>query len=94
MSITETPAPKKERKVRPQRQDTLWVTDEEMYQRLGVPEKVGRPAVALLDRNRANGFPQKSLVWGGRRYWPAVKAWFEKHHERKIDAPPEIRRVS
>jgi hypothetical protein len=59
---------------------TLFVTDEEMIRRLGVPRKAARAATFMLDRDLSKGFPPKVAVWGKRRYWPAVKAWFDRHY--------------
>lgn len=58
--------------------ETLYVTDAEIIRRMGVPEKIARDAIRELDRNRFSGFPQKSKLWGDRRYWPAVKAYLDK----------------
>jgi hypothetical protein len=59
---------------------TLWVTDAEMIRRIGVPEKVARVNLREFDTKPQLGFPQKSKVWGNRRYWPAVKAWFDRSY--------------
>ncbi|WP_316196869.1 winged helix-turn-helix domain-containing protein [Bradyrhizobium sp. SZCCHNS3053] len=59
---------------------TLFVTDAEMIRRLGVPEKVARAAIRALDRDRGSGFPPKQRLWGDRRYWPAVRQWFDLRH--------------
>lgn len=66
--------------------ETLWVTDEEMFKRLGVPAKIGREAIHALDamEGRRSGFPQKSKLWGDRRYWPAVRAYFDAANGLKI----------
>lgn len=74
--------------------ETLWITDAEMIRRMGAPEKVARQAIQELDRNKASGFPQKSRLWGNRRYWPAVKAWLDRTNGLKTDAPVPMRRVS
>jgi len=58
--------------------ETLWVTDEELIRRLGAPRKAARAALHVFDRDLSKGFPQKSKVWGNRRYWPAVKAYFDR----------------
>lgn len=55
--------------------DKLFVTDAELIRRMGVPEKEAREAIAELESRRA--FPQKHKLWGNRRYWPAVKAYFD-----------------
>jgi len=50
----------------------LFVTDAELIRRLAVPEKIARDALRALDNHRGTSFPQKSKLWGNRRYWPAV----------------------
>jgi len=66
---------------------TLWVTDAELIRRLGVPEKLARQAIRALDALKNSGFPQKSKLWGGRRYWPAVRAYLDRTNGLKIDVP-------
>ncbi len=56
----------------------LFLTDAEMIRRLGVPERLLRPLLPALESKY--GFPPKSPFFGDRRYWPAVKAWLDKHH--------------
>lgn len=74
------------------RDDTLWVTDAEMIRRLGVPEKVAREAIRLLDHNPTKSrFPQKNKLWGNRRYWPAVKAYFDQGNQLQFGAAPTRR---
>jgi len=58
--------------------DKLYVTDAELVRRLGVPEKIARDAIAMLDRDARSGFPRPQQLWGNRRYWPAVKAYFDR----------------
>ena len=60
-----------------ERQDKLglWVTDAELIRRLGVPEKKAREAIRMAEAKA--GFPKKQKLWGDRRYWPAVKAYFD-----------------
>jgi hypothetical protein len=53
----------------------LWVTDAELIRRLGVPEKKAREAIRMAEAKA--GFPKKQKLWGDRRYWPAVKAYFD-----------------
>jgi hypothetical protein len=72
------------------RPSTLFVTDAEMIRRIGVPEKIARAAINALDENPYSGFPQKSEVWGNRRYWPAVEIWFQQH--QGLDASPKAKR--
>lgn len=57
---------------------TLWVTDAELIRRSGVPEKIARVTIQALDKNPASGFPKKNPQWGDRRYYPAVKAFWER----------------
>jgi predicted DNA-binding transcriptional regulator AlpA len=56
---------------------TLFVTDAELIQRLGVPEQLGRDLLQDFDTKHPT-FPKKQELWGDRRYWPAVKAWLDK----------------
>jgi hypothetical protein len=55
----------------------LYVTDAELIRRLGVPEKIARVALSVLDGDPRSGFPRKQKLFGERRYWPAVKAWLD-----------------
>lgn len=73
---------------------TLYITDAELIRRMGVPEKIARAALRDLDnRHRETRFPQKQMIWGNRRYWPAVKSWLDASNGLKIEAPP-LRRAS
>ena len=60
--------------------ETLWITDAEMIRRMGVPEKIAREAIRMMDadKGKISGFPQKNPLWGNRRYWPAVKAYLDR----------------
>lgn len=69
----------------------LYVTDAELIRRIGVPEKIARQAIHALDRNPRSGFPQKSALFGKRRYWPAVKAYFDRTNGLKVTVPQEER---
>jgi hypothetical protein len=57
----------------------LWLTDAELIRRMGVPEKRAREVLRMLDA-KGSSFPKKQQLWGGRRYWPAVKAYFDKEY--------------
>jgi hypothetical protein len=57
--------------------DKLYLTDAELIRRIGVPEKQLRPLLPALETKYA--FPKKSAFFGDRRYWPAVKAWLDRH---------------
>lgn len=66
--------------------DKLWVTDAELIRRWGVPERLGR-ALLLEFSNKHPTFPRKQELWGGRRYWPAVKAWMDTRNGLMMNAP-------
>lgn len=66
--------------------ETLYVTDAELIRRMGVPEKIARQAIKMLDSNRTSGFPQKQAFWGNRRYWPAVREWLDRTSGLKVTA--------
>lgn len=57
--------------------EKLWLTDAELIRRMGAPEKIARAALRDLDKT-GSGFPKKQKVWGDRRYWPAVQAYFDR----------------
>ena len=59
--------------------ETLWITDAELIRRIGVPEKIARSRLLFFDSKPQYQFPRKSKMWGNRRYWPAVKAFFDKN---------------
>jgi hypothetical protein len=59
--------------------DALFVTDAEIIRRLGVSEKVGYAAIHRLEKSGLD-FPEKQRVWGKKRWWPAVLAWFDDHY--------------
>jgi hypothetical protein len=63
--------------------DKLWVTDAELIRRLGVPEKIARETLRMLDRQQ-NAFPAKEKIWGDRRYWPAVLAYFDRQYAARF----------
>ena len=68
--------------------DTLYIKDAELIRRMGVPEKVAREAIRMMDENpKRSGFPQKKKLWGDRRYWPAVKAYLDRENGLKSDVP-------
>lgn len=74
--------------------DTLWVTDEEIVERLGVPADVARVALKGLDANPLSGFPKKQKLWGDKRYWPAVREWFDAGNMLKMGISQPLRRVA
>jgi hypothetical protein len=64
---------------------TLFVTDAQMFRRIGVPSRTAR--AILIELENKHGFPRKQGLWGGRRYWPAVELWFQAHN-RAVTLPP------
>lgn len=52
----------------------LWITDDEMRQRLGLDDVDGRAAIQELDRQGV--LPQKWPLFGNKRWWPAVLNFF------------------
>ena len=70
--------------------DKLYLTDAELIRRIGVPENVLRPILPTLEAK--HGFPRKQALFGGRRYWPAVKTWLDKHNGLIVDAPQRSNR--
>jgi hypothetical protein len=79
--------------------DARFVSDAELIRLLGLPSDVGKVALRALD-NRKNGrpFPQKSPLFGDRRYWPAVVAWLDcelwgMRVADPHDSAPEVRFV-
>ena len=69
-----TPAPETIERER----EKLYVTDAELIRRLGVPERTARMILKELNSPKHPGFPRKQPAAGDRRYWPAVKAYFDK----------------
>lgn len=59
--------------------ETLYVTDAEMIRRSGVPRDWMYKILPELETK--HGFPRKNSLFKERRYWPAVKQWFDKFHE-------------
>ena len=49
------------------RPKTLFISDAEMYRRIGVSEKIGRVAVRELEKRQI--FPPKDPLFGNKRYW-------------------------
>ena len=69
--------------------EKLWVTDAELIRRMGVPERVARQTLHMLDRQRGSGFPKKQAIWGERRYWPDVEAYFKRVYGPNMTALDE-----
>lgn len=67
--------------------DKLYLTDAELIRRLGVPDKIARQTISVLEAK--HGFPRKNALFGGRRYWPAVKAYLDRLERVNIEPPPQ-----
>jgi len=50
--------------------EALFVSDAEIYRRLGVGPRTGR--IAILAMEKGGLFPKKDPLFGNKRYWPAV----------------------
>jgi hypothetical protein len=59
-------------------EEGLFVSDVELYRRLGVGPRTGRIAVRSLQHN---GFPPKDPLFGNKRYWPAVLAFLDDRYQ-------------
>jgi hypothetical protein len=55
----------------------LFVSETELYRRLGVGPKTGKIAVQALERS---GFPPKQPLFGNKRYWPAVRHFLDRYY--------------
>lgn len=64
----------------PDQTETYFITDAALIERLGLPVKVARAALRVLDANPRSGFPPKHKLWGDRRWWPAVEAYFKARY--------------
>jgi len=60
---------------RKSRAEVLFVSDTEMFRRIGISEKIGRIAVRELEKRLV--FPPKDPLFGNKRYWPAVKGFLD-----------------
>lgn len=68
--------------------DKLYLTDAELIRKIGVPEKTMRTMLPGLEQHY--GFPPKSPIFKGRRYWPAVRTWLDRHNG--LTVPPSTAR--
>lgn len=72
------------------RRGGLWVNDAELIEKLNVPEKIAYAAIHLLDHNKLSGFPPKQELWGWKRYWPAVKDYFDYVYGIKLGGAARV----
>lgn len=63
----------------PQERSRLFVTDEQLIHKLGIPANTARAAIQALDQAPRSGFPRKQALFGNRRYLPACLDWFAAH---------------
>lgn len=63
---------------------TLYVDDEEIIRRIGIPRRLGRMVIRSLEEK--GGFPPKQKLWGDRRYWPSVRAYLDRMNEPSYPA--------
>jgi hypothetical protein len=68
--------------------DKLFVTDAELIRRLGVPRRTARAMLHVLDSNPRSGFPKKQKLCGDRRWWPAVRAYFDRMYGSTMTPQP------
>jgi hypothetical protein len=66
--------------------ETEWVTDEELIALSGVPARIMWTNIKIWERSPAFGFPPKVPLYGDRRHWPSVKAFFQRDAEAKMRA--------
>jgi hypothetical protein len=55
----------------------LFVSEKELYRRLGVGPRTGMIAVRALE---PHGFPPKQPLFGKKRYWPAVRHFLDQYY--------------
>jgi hypothetical protein len=68
-----------ERRKRTKKRGGRFVTDAELIERLGVPERIAYVTLHGLDQNPRSGFPKKQALWGNRRDWDAIELWLDKN---------------
>lgn len=73
------------------RREALFVSDAEMYRRIGLSHKVLRVAVRELEKRQV--FPAKDPLFGNKRYWPAVRAFLDARAGIG-SAPPKRKRMA
>lgn len=71
--------------------DPLYINDAELIRRLGIPDKKARHLLRYFDNNPKLLFPQRDKLFDDRRYWPAVKAFFDRRNRLNMDASPKQR---
>ena len=64
--------------------DTLYLTEAQIAHRLGVKAEEWRATAVVLERT---GLPKPEILFGNRRYWPAVRSFLD----RRYDLEPQSR---
>ena len=59
------------------RKDTLYLTDGQIAERIGVPTEDFKDMTSVLERA---GFPSKDPLFNDKRYWPAIQAFLDKRN--------------
>ncbi len=57
--------------------EKLFMTDAELAKAIGLPTDEFKATAVVLQRS---GFPVPDPVFKNRRYWPAVKAYFDRRY--------------
>jgi hypothetical protein len=72
---------------RKSRAEVLFVSDAEMFRRIGISEKIGRIAIRELEKQQV--FPPKDPLFGNKRYWP-VRAFLDARSGLTTTPPKPI----
>ena len=64
--------------------DSLYVNDNQLAARLGIPKTEIRAMVTVLERS---GFPKPDPQFNNLRYWPAIRAWLDRRNGIVKNAP-------
>jgi hypothetical protein len=62
----------------------LYLCEKEVAEVIGVSVRRWRVLAIILERQ---GLPRKDALIG-RRYWPAVRAWLDRHHGLEAKMTP------
>ncbi len=67
--------------------DSLFLTEGEIAERLGLTSAEWIAAAAALEKS---GLPRPDPMFSRRRYWPAVRAYLDRRAGLRQDAPPSV----
>lgn len=62
----------------------LWVSDDELADKLRIPREAYRRAMMIYDADPKSGFPKKQKLYGDRRFWPAIWDYWSEVYRPKI----------